>query len=586
MSNPLFWAANLIQSITRLGVTHAVISPGSRSTPLAIATFLHPSLQTHVVLDERSAAFIAMGIGKSSGLPALLICTSGTAAANYFPAVIEARQSGVPMVILSADRPPHLRGIGSSQTIDQLKLYGDYAVFFHEAGEPADGHADLKRLHAAGKQAVERAVSLGGASHINLPFRKPLEPSKRDLDRVVNSLYRSEENNHLTSRSIPDPTTASSISATINDSSLGFSPQHMQLLPNIKSLLLSSKKPLILAGPALPHHCLNPMLQNLQQKMLAPVLAEPGSGITSGNGSLHRFEQFLSPEPPPAFLKPDLIIRFGDQPFTRSLSELPNRWPEIPVIHFSARPDAQDQTLSVTEKQLILPANSPDISFLEKDRKTDWLETWKQLDSESEKHLETVLSGYTKLTDGHLFSHLDKTLPESWNCMISNSFPVRDTALFGRCNGSQFVNRGAAGIDGILSTALGIHVASDSPTVVVTGDLAFLHDNNALLSVKDRNHPLVVVVVNNGGGTIFRMLPLNRSGSPFSGSDTFTRFFETPQHAEIQNLAAANQIAFQKITSLDELHKVDLVKIDRNLIIECVTDADLSMKLRNHLWRR
>jgi len=180
------WSFHLLDALAQAGVRHVVISPGSRSAPLTIAAADHPVLKTTLILDERSAGFFALGIGKYSAVPAALICTSGTAVANYLPSVVEARQSGVPMVVLSADRPPGLRGTGASQTIDQIKVFGDHAVWFHEAGEPSGSMTfsplptgemnDLERLQLAGFQAVHASILRGGASHINLPFRKPLEP--------------------------------------------------------------------------------------------------------------------------------------------------------------------------------------------------------------------------------------------------------------------------------------------------------------------------------------------------------------------------------------------------------------------------
>lgn len=565
MIKPLIWVANLIHSLAEEGVTHAVISPGSRSTPLTIAASLHPNIQTHVVLDERSAAFLALGIGKATGIPSILICTSGTAAANYFPAVIEARQSGVPMVLLTADRPPFERGTGSSQTIDQIKLYGEYSLFFHEAGEPRSGLSDLMRLRSAGKQALRSAIRAGGASHINLPFRKPLEPSAEEIKTVTELIYKSSKN----------------LMKTDSDTT---PPLIRQLSHQVRALLSASERPLIISGPSQPHHTLHSLLKSLEVMLQAPLIAEPGSGIGGTESTVQRYEQFLRNKEIIKKLKPDLIIRFADQPYTRSLSDLLHEWRDLPLIHFSARSSAQDPAFSVTAEQQIDPAETVDLSFLKPTESNHWLKQWMQLDSEYQKRLQNSLDSVESLTDGHLFRHLDEVFPESWSRMISNSFPVRDTALFGKNLRRQFVNRGAAGIDGIISTGLGIHIASESPTLVVTGDLAFFHDSNALLSMRESKHPFVVVVVNNGGGTIFRMLPLNRPGSPLAGSKTFNHYFETPQNVDIGKLAAAHQIPFMRISTRSDLRSLKPDQMKGLMIAECVTDADESMKLRNQLW--
>jgi 2-succinyl-5-enolpyruvyl-6-hydroxy-3-cyclohexene-1-carboxylate synthase len=179
-----FWATTFLRELHACGVSQLVISPGSRSTPLTIAAYAHPGLKTHVVLDERSAAFMALGMGKSQGKPAGLVCTSGTAAANYYPAIIEARHSGVPLLVLTADRPPHLRNIGASQAIDQVKLFGDYPVFFHEAGEPVLEQQDVNRLKSVAAQSVSASLNRKGPVHINFPFRKPLEPDPGFVERL------------------------------------------------------------------------------------------------------------------------------------------------------------------------------------------------------------------------------------------------------------------------------------------------------------------------------------------------------------------------------------------------------------------
>jgi 2-succinyl-5-enolpyruvyl-6-hydroxy-3-cyclohexene-1-carboxylate synthase len=313
MSSHLRWASTLIRSLYKSGVRHAVISPGSRSAPLTIAAAIHNGFQKHVVVDERSAAFIALGIGKSTGMPAVLICTSGTAAANYLPAIVEAKESGVPMIVLTADRPPNLRGIGSSQTVDQIKLYGDQAVFFHEAGEPGFEPADLRRLEYLGKQAVETALETGGAAHINLPFRKPLEPEDGEVE---------EEMKRNRADADPFHPAVSGRTITLSDA--------------LHSLISSAKRPLIIAGPSDPARSLQHVFDEAISTLNAPAIAEPGSGLrVDDHLTILRYEQFLRNESVLQELTPDLILRFGDQPFTKSLLKALEKWADIPLIHFS-----------------------------------------------------------------------------------------------------------------------------------------------------------------------------------------------------------------------------------------------------------
>lgn len=557
MTNHLGWTSAIANSLYEQGIRHAILSPGSRSTPLTLAFANHPGFDKTVVLDERSAAFIALGIGKESGIPAVLVCTSGSAAANYHPAIIEAKESGVPLIVLTADRPPHLRGIGSSQTIDQIKLFGDQVVFFHEAGEPVDQEMDIKRIIFAAKQSVHDAIRIGGASHINLPFRKPLEPTQNQLDNAIESMSKV---------------------ASVEVNSKAAVQRTIRFNEKLSSLINPANKPLIIAGPANHHQSLAETATELQKKLSAPLLAEPGSTLSLKNG-IFRFEQFLRNKENVNSLKPDLIIRIGDQPFTKSLLTAMDVWSDVDVIHFSGREAWQDSAMNSRYQFVIHHTDIIDYSSIEKKPSTDWLKTWNQSEKESESELQNRLKKSSRLTDGHVFNHISK-ISDEWNVMISNSLPVRDMSLFGKPTANQFVNRGTAGIDGVLSTGVGIARSSQKPTLCIIGDLAFLHDSNALLTLQKITTPFIVVIINNQGGNIFRMLPIynqNRS--------SYDEFFETPQNVDIEHLTKAHPIDYQKIGALDELKKLTLSnKLKKPLILECVTDSDESMRIRKELW--
>ncbi len=565
MAEHLQYTSLLIRSLYQHGVRHAIISPGSRSTPLTIAAAIHPGIEKKVVLDERSAAFMALGIGKKTGLPALLICTSGTALANYYPAVIEAKESGVPMIIISADRPPALRGIGSSQTIDQLNIFGNRVLYFHEAGEPTGALSDIKRIHSLGQQVVDIATSRGGAVHINFPFRKPLEPSKEQLNKQIQLSEKQAKDHNMPENAI--------------------SGRVIHLNSTILSLLAASERPLILCGPADPARSLQQLARKTGELLNAPFIAEPGSSINYQEGDINRYEQFLRDPKQISGLKPDLILRFGDQPFTKSLLTALESWSDVLTIHFNAREEMQDHNLSV-DYHLHCEANDDfNFSKINKKSSSDWLLKWNNMDQNSDSVLAGELSAEPKLTDGHIFHHLSTTLDDNWNMMLSNSFPARDMALFGKHRKNQFVNRGAAGIDGILSTAIGQHISGDQPTCCIIGDLAFLHDSNALLSLNTMKYPFISVVINNGGGTIFRMLPVSTMNHNIDNTDLYKTYFETPQQSDLKKLTEANGINFIRITNLEDLRQLDLNDFDDSTIIECMTDADRSMSLRKNLWQ-
>ena len=559
MNSHLRWSSEFLNALHQQNVEHAIVSPGSRSTPLAFAAAIHPGIKKQIVLDERSAAFIALGIGKATGIPALLICTSGTAAANYMPAITEAKESGVPMIVLTADRPPNLRGIGSSQTVDQIKLYGDQAVFFHEAGEPQFDPADLKRLRYAARQAVESSIASGGAAHINFPFRKPLEPTAEEIEFEKSRI-------------------SDIISENISVSSHRVNGRTVHLNQEIKSLISESNRPMIIAGPADPAHQLEEQIQTFAGLMDLPVISEPGSGISNSDNHVYRYEQFLRSEKKRVTLKPDLILRFGDQPFTKSILVALDDWSEIPIIHFSSRRQTQDHAMSVTHKIECQPSDQFDLDNIQFGSDPDWLSQWMDMDQSANDRLNEAIKKTEVLTDGHVFHSLSNHLHDDWNVMLSNSFIPRDMAMFGKSRSNQFVNRGAAGIDGIISTAIGIAISTELPTCCIAGDLAFLHDSNSLMSLKKIQHPFIIAIINNGGGNIFKMLPVSEN------DEYFQDYFITPQNVDIQKLAEAHAIPFKRVHSKDELMSFEANSINGCQMIEYVTDSEESMRLRRKLW--
>ncbi|MEX0944308.1 MAG: 2-succinyl-5-enolpyruvyl-6-hydroxy-3-cyclohexene-1-carboxylic-acid synthase [Balneolaceae bacterium] len=563
MNNHLEWTSVLIRSLYKNGVRYAIISPGSRSTPLALAAAIHPGINKKIVLDERSAAFIALGIGKATGIPAILICTSGTALANYYPAIIEAKESGVPMIILSADRPPNLRGIGSSQTIDQLNIFGNNVAYFHDTGEPVSETDDLNRLNYLGKQAVQFSVQRGGAVHLNLPFRKPLEPTEEELNRQTNL--------------------SESQTTTISERNL-VSTYRIKPNKHLVDIINNSRKPLIICGPSDPAHSLQSQIRELAETLNAPVISEPGSSVNPGNRDLFRFEQFLRQPDILTELKPDLILRFGDQPFTKSILDALPAWKNLDLIHITSRESTQDHTMSISDRLIVHKDDQIDYSDILPKSDKQWLEKWLSIEKNAAEHLLSCLMNTKSFTDGHIFSYLSKSLSNDWNVMLSNSFPVRDMALFGKSSGRQFVNRGAAGIDGIMSTAIGIHLTSNEPSCCIVGDLAFLHDSNALYSLKSTSSPFLIVVINNGGGTIFRMLPVYHSATSKIPRELYQAYFETPQQVSVNKLAEASGIDYLSISEQSQLSNLKPSSLSSHTIIECFTDADQSMELRKKLW--
>ncbi len=555
-----YWATVFFRRLQQLGIKHVVISPGSRSTPLTLSAATNDQLQKHVILDERSAAFTALGIGKNSNMPAVLICTSGTALANYYPAVIEARKSGIPLILATADRPPHMRATGSNQAVDQLKIFGDYPVFFHEAGEPVIGKEDLSRLSMLAGQAVTASREQRGPVHLNFPFRKPLEPEADFLQEI------SDENRER----LKDPTA---------ESDSLYSGEKLALWQETVENISKAERPLIIVGPTAPGDDTG-TIASLARQLQCPVISESSIDYVF---TIAGYNAFLSNENVRTNLAPDLILRFGFQPTSKGITSALKQWSPDHHIHFAGSHDWHDATFSITRR---IPWMGRKLSFPEFTGSVvkGWTKRWQEAGTAFLNRYEEVFSKIGTITDGHVYRHFTPQISREHFITVSNSFPARDIHLFGKQDPAipLFLNRGTSGIDGVTSTAMGISISSDRPGVLFTGDLAFLHDSNALLNHRLLIQPLAVIIIDNSGGSVFRMLPVQQH------EQYFQTYFETPQSVDIEQLAGSHGLPYYRATSIETLHKIDLQRIFKQhkglSIIECKTDAEASMKLRNQLW--
>ncbi len=560
-NSSFYWANQFIIALRREGVQHLIMSPGSRSTPLTLAAAAHPRLDQTVILDERSAAYTALGIGKSTGIPAALICTSGTAAANYYPAIIESRQAGVPLIALTADRPPHLRSIGANQAIDQLKIFGSYPVWFHEIGEPRSGENDLQRLRYAAHQAVYQSKTKRGPVHLNFPFRKPLEPDPSYFETIK------RKNEATTFTAAHHSTSGVRITSEIN----GF-----------KGSLHKGNQPIIIAGPEDPSYSLGEWIVELSDTFHIPILAEAGANLPSCDQVIPGFSGFLRSHMDTTAFKPDLIIRIGQSPATKTLLRYLEIHRDVLHYHFTRLGHAQNALLST---DYTLEGIPPSIkSRTERKDRDEWMKKWME---HANAHLDLISNLHENsntLTDGQAVRNLLKQLPSSWALCLSNSFPVRDASLYGgKSLPSQltYVNRGASGIDGVTSMSAGIVRGQHKPALLLTGDLAFLHDTNALLQASSLPYPLVIGIINNEGGSIFRMLPIAQH------EDTFETYFETPQKVHIEFMGNTYQVNYQLIESREDLAEFSFGQLGDATgihLIEFRTDPDASMDERRKLW--
>ena len=525
------WASVLVETLVRLGLRTAVVSPGSRSTPLTVAFAAHPQVEAMPVLDERSAAFLGLGLAKRTGLPTVLVCTSGTAGANYYPALSEAHESRVPLLVLTADRPPELRDCASGQTIDQQKLFGDFPNAYLELALPEATLAPLRYLRQTLCHAWNRTLSpVPGPVHVNCPFRDPLAPVESAEALTAN---------------LPDAFFAGL------EGQIGIAP-----LPRISPIppRPAAAAPLIIAGPAQPPdpipYC--KAIAQLAQTLQAPVLAEGLSPLRNQaalNPYLITTYDLLLRRPNWAeALQPDWVIQVGPLPTSKVLRQ----WLETPdplrwVVDGCDRnlDPLHDRTvhlpLTLAQWVVALP--------LEARPSSAYADRWTALEARLRPILDQQFETVTDLCESKAAWLLSQTLPPQTPLFIANSLAVRDVEWFWPANdrGIQpFVNRGANGIDGTLSTALGV-AHRHRPAVLLTGDLALLHDTNGFLSVPKLQGHLTIVLVNNSGGGIFERLPIANFEPPFED------FFATPQQVDFSALCRSYGVAYEAVTNWAQL---------------------------------
>ncbi len=534
------WASIIVETLNKLGLATAVICPGSRSTPLAFA-FAAASVEAIPVLDERSAAFFALGIAHQTGKPVALVCTSGTAGANFFPAVIEARESGVPLIILTADRPPELRDCRAGQAIDQLKLYGNYPNWQAELAIPALEMPMLQYLRQMTMHAWERCLyPARGPVHLNCPFRDPLVPIPEPAAMSLAGEFDIEGFFAM----VQTPAAAEMMRSGDN-----IVPWH---------IWQQCQRGIIIAGPAQPQ---SPMeyvisIDRLSQILGWPVLAEglsPLRNYASFNPYLISTYDLilrnseLAAQSLPQSLAPEMVIQIGDLPTSKQLRDwlaarAPRRWVLDPNPHNFDPLHGPTVHLRLGVTQLSFPDGMAAAA-------NSYLQLWCEAETAVGTKRDRLMSAINEIIEPKAAWVLSQVLPPETPLFIANSMPVRDVEYFWSPNNSHirpFFNRGANGIDGTLATAFGI-AHRQPPSVMLTGDLALLHDTNGFLISPQFRGSLTIVLINNNGGGIFEMLPVAKFDPPFE------EFFATPQNIDFARLGATYGVEHHLITSWPQL---------------------------------
>ncbi|HVO54439.1 MAG TPA: 2-succinyl-5-enolpyruvyl-6-hydroxy-3-cyclohexene-1-carboxylic-acid synthase [Solirubrobacterales bacterium] len=537
-------ASAFAEELARGGLRHAVVSPGSRSTPLAFALWRQPEIEVTVIVDERSASFFALGAAQASGEPVALLCTSGTAAANYHPAVCEADESGLPLLVLSADRPPELRGIGAGQTIDQLKLYGAAVRWFCEVGthEANDDGLLHYRSVACRALAAARGEVRPGPVHLNLPWREPLAPVP------VEGAVTATDPLALEGRDGRPLTAVTSIDREPS----------AFLLEEVAGHIGDAISGVIVAGRQLDPELREP-LAHLARVSGFPILAEPTSQLRCGPHDRSRvistYDLLLRDEHFARSTVPELVLRFGEMPTSKPL----RAWLAASGADQIVVDPSGGWNEPTNRAAAILRADPTELAAgwaakLEREPRGE-PQTWLAAEQVALEALVEELGDQTRgeqISEPALHLALGRAHRDGDLVYTASSMPIRDQEAFlapTETDALFLCNRGANGIDGLISSGIGAAAASGRPTTIVSGDLGLLHDLGGLAALRDVQTPVRIVVTDNDGGGIFHFLPQH----DLVGAEEFEALLGTPQGVSAERAAALFDLPYIHLNSLADL---------------------------------
>ncbi len=562
-----FGAANdavaraFVDALALAGVEHACITPGSRSTPLTVAFARQSAIRPWLHLDERSAAFFALGLARATGRPVALVCTSGTAAANYYPAVVEANLSRIPLLVLTADRPPRLRDVGADQTMNQVAMYGSNARWAADLPLPVGDPAEATQVRQCAARAVQSAMSpLPGPVHLNFPFEEPL-------------MAAAPEQPVATSLASPIPLDVPAIEPAPTSVSAA------------ADMLARAVRPLVVAGPetgGLPAASLAALAAVLD----APILADPLSGLRTGaHDRSHVLDSYDAVLRVPGLpeLRPDCVVRFGAKPTSKALNQflarqtqathilcdLPGSWRDPDALSTVVLHGAMERCATALERSV--PGTRAEAG---------WSERWLAANAAAREAMQTASLGFTETFEARVFNELQQALPAGATILAGNSMPVRDLDSFLISDAKPLTlvaNRGAAGIDGVTSSALGAAAAGNGPVVLVIGDISFYHDLNGLWAAARHHLDLTVVLVNNNGGGIFHYLP--QAAHP----SVFEEWFGTPPNLDFSHAVRMYGGAHLVPNDWDEF-RAALTGGSGLRVLELRTDRSRNVEMHRQAW--
>jgi 2-succinyl-5-enolpyruvyl-6-hydroxy-3-cyclohexene-1-carboxylate synthase len=552
-----------VDQLAHAGVRHVCVCPGSRSTPLALLLAQHPSLRVWMHLDERSAGFFGLGLARALGQPVALLATSGTAAANFFPAVVEANLARVGLVVLTADRPHELRDNGAPQTVDQLRLYGAHAKWFFDLPEPDASLQQVRLVRSLAARAVGEAMAEPrGPVHLNWPFREPLVPAPPQR--------APEDRAPLVVRNptlAPPPRLARTLGRELSRHARGVivcGPQDDAELPASVALVA--------------------------QRLGYPLLADSLSGVRCGQHDrsqvIDAYDAFLRDPTTAERLEPEVVIRIGAIPTSKPLAAYLQRFAHARQILVD--PGGWREPLGLATDVLhVDPRALCDGLAAEVSASAagDWLAAWREVNAVTRRAIEVHLDGLDEPFEGGVFAQLAELLPDGCVLYAGNSMPVRDLDTFFPSSARAvrcLSNRGANGIDGVVSSALGASAAGIGRVVLVIGDVSFYHDLNGLLAARRHALDLLVVLLNNDGGGIFSFLP-QAEAEPA----TFEELFGTPHGLDFRPLVEGFGGRFVRIRGRREFAAAVCDGLARGgvHVLEVPTDRARNVEQHRQVWR-
>jgi 2-succinyl-5-enolpyruvyl-6-hydroxy-3-cyclohexene-1-carboxylate synthase len=562
----LLWARIFVDELVRGGLREVMIAPGSRSTPLVFAFAEREDVRVYSLLDERGAAFFALGLAQAADRPVALLCTSGTAAANFLPAVVEAHYGRIPLLVLTADRSPELRDSGANQTVDQVRLFGSHALWsvdvaLPEAQPPA---VLLRSLRTLAARALAKAEGMPkGAVHLNFPFRKPLEPSPEP--DALDQAPAGPADGSPSVRVLPAPRAPAG-------------PQ----IARVAAVLNEAARPAIVCGPRSPGGDFPAAVRALAEAAGAALFADALSGVRFGDDGLTGYGSYLLAANPPE--APDAVLHCGAPPTSQALMDYLAAC-NGPHVLVTADDVWQDPEHQMTDWLQADPAAlcRAAADLLNPRPRTAWLERHRSASAAARAALAEVRQD--AWFDGGAVAALIERLPAGAQVFVASSLSVRNLDQFGRSAHVLRVlgNRGASGIDGTVSSAFGLAASNPAaPTVLITGDLALYHDLNGLIAARRLGLKLVVVCLNNNGGGIFHRLPVARYDPPFEA------LFVTPHGLTFEAAAAQFGLRYARVNAEEELLAQFGAALadEQSWLIEATTDAQADLAAQRRVTRR